>query len=64
MNERATCPRCGAEYDVLDEAASEAMGGLCAACWYSRRERDIGEGREREAGRTDSNVDRKLVSSD
>jgi hypothetical protein len=34
MKERVKCPRCGAEYDMLDEAASEAIGGLCAACWY------------------------------
>jgi len=47
---RAKCPRCGAEYDMLDEAASKAMGGLCAACWCDRHERNIGEDREREAG--------------
>jgi NMD protein affecting ribosome stability and mRNA decay len=48
---KAKCPRCGAEYDMLDEAAIKAMGGLCAACWHDRHERDIGEDREREAGR-------------
>jgi DNA-directed RNA polymerase subunit RPC12/RpoP len=34
MNERVKCPKCGAKYDMVDEAASEAMGGLCAACWH------------------------------
>ncbi|MCX6009212.1 MAG: hypothetical protein NTW48_04135 [Chloroflexi bacterium] len=50
---KAKCPRCGVEYDLLDEAASEAIDGLCAACWHDRHERDIGEDREREAGRSE-----------
>jgi hypothetical protein len=31
---KAKCPKCQAEYDVLDDAPIKAMGGLCAACWY------------------------------
>lgn len=50
---KAKCPKCGAVYDMLDEAASEAIDGLCAACWHDRHERDIGEGREREVGRSE-----------
>jgi NMD protein affecting ribosome stability and mRNA decay len=58
------CPRCGTEYDLLDEAASEAMGGLCAACWCDWREKNIREGRGREIrGKQTGNVDSKLVSS-
>jgi hypothetical protein len=48
---KAKCPKCQAEYDVLDDALIKAMGGLCAACWYDRHERDIGEDRELEVGR-------------
>ena len=31
---KAKCPKCQAEYDVLDDAPVKAMGGLCAACWH------------------------------
>jgi DNA-directed RNA polymerase subunit RPC12/RpoP len=31
---KAKCPKCQAEYDVLDDAPIKAMGGLCAACWH------------------------------
>jgi Zn ribbon nucleic-acid-binding protein len=34
LMKKAKCPRCDMEYDMLDEAASKAIGGLCAACWY------------------------------
>ena len=50
---KAKCPKCGVEYDMLDEAAIKAMGGLCAVCWCDRHERDIGEDREREVGRSE-----------
>jgi NMD protein affecting ribosome stability and mRNA decay len=63
MKERVKCPRCGAEYDMLAEAVSKAIGGLCAACWCDWHENNIEEGREREIeGEQISNVDRKLVS--
>jgi len=48
---KGKCPRCGAEYDALDEAASKAIGGLCAACWYDRHEKNIAESKEREVRR-------------
>lgn len=61
---KGKCPKCGTEYDLLDEAASEAMGGLCAACWCDRHERNIREGREREIrGKQPGNVDRNSASS-
>ncbi|MBM3142852.1 MAG: hypothetical protein FJ005_07390 [Chloroflexi bacterium] len=50
---KAKCPKCQAEYDVLDDAPIKAMGGLCAACWCDRHERNIGEDREREVGRSE-----------
>ena len=53
MNERAKCPRCGVEYDLLSKVAGEAIGGLCAACWCDWHERNIGEGRE--SGKSEEN---------
>ncbi|MCX6010547.1 MAG: hypothetical protein NTW48_11105 [Chloroflexi bacterium] len=62
---KGKCPRCGVEYDLLSKAASEAIGGLCAACWCDWHERDIGEDREREAGRKErSSVDNKPIFTD
>jgi len=58
------CPRCGTEYDLLDEAASEAMGGLCAACWCDWREKNIVRGQK--TGNREKREEqrrRKLVSS-
>jgi hypothetical protein len=45
---KGKCPRCGMEYDMLSEAASKAMGWLCAACWSDRCEENIVEDRKRE----------------
>jgi transcription initiation factor TFIIIB Brf1 subunit/transcription initiation factor TFIIB len=53
MKERVKCPRCGVEYDMLNDAASEAMDWLCAACWCGRHEKNIGEGGEREVRRSE-----------
>lgn len=59
------CPRCGMEYDMLSEAASEAMGRLCAACWSDRHEKNIVEDRKREIERKDRNsVDNKAIFTD
>ena len=40
---KAKCPKCGVEYDLLDEAASEAIDGLCAACWHEKKSHEGGE---------------------
>jgi hypothetical protein len=53
QKKRAKCPKCGAVYDMLDDAPIKAMGGLCAACWCDRHERNIREGIEREVGRSE-----------
>jgi len=46
MKERVKCPRCGVEYDMLNEGASKAMNWLCAACWCDWHENNIGVGGE------------------
>jgi NMD protein affecting ribosome stability and mRNA decay len=55
---KGKCPRCGTEYDLLDTAASKAMGGLCAACWCDWHEKNIVEDRKQEIERKErSSVD-------
>jgi NMD protein affecting ribosome stability and mRNA decay len=39
-SKKSRCPQCGAEYDVIDEAASRAINKLCAACWCARNEKE------------------------
>jgi hypothetical protein len=43
LKERAKCQRCGQEYGLLSKAASEAIGGLCAACWHEKKSHEGGE---------------------
>jgi hypothetical protein len=53
------------EYDMLSEAASKAMGWLCAACWSDRREKNSVEDRKREIEREERrNVDNKAIFTD
>jgi hypothetical protein len=46
INERVKCPKCGAKYDMMGEAASKAIDRLCAACWSDRHERKFRGERE------------------
>jgi tRNA(Ile2) C34 agmatinyltransferase TiaS len=62
---KGKCPRCGMEYDMLSEAAGEAMGWLCAACWSDWHEKNIIEDRKREIERKErSSVDNKPIFTD
>jgi len=62
---KGKCPRCGMEYDMLSEAASEAIGWLCAACWSDRHEKNSVEDRKREIERKErSSVDNKAIFTD
>ena len=31
---KVKCPRCKAEYDLLDDALSKVDGWVCPKCWY------------------------------
>jgi|GEM_PF-2192874 NMD protein affecting ribosome stability and mRNA decay len=42
MNGKVKCPRCGMKYDLLSKVAGEALGGLCAACWYEKKSHEGG----------------------
>jgi hypothetical protein len=60
---KGECPRCGAKYELLDEAASEAMGGLCAACWYDQREKNMRGAENRKLEEAKNDVYRKPMFS-